>query len=237
MSHIPSVFVAIPTMRVEPEHYTAIDAMSRHSKSIGQTIRLEQYTLRTSDHAPTDLLARLQEARSDFLNSGSSILMIVEDDIVVPPHAAVALGLESMRHTPPDVPRVTYGLMVCRQVPFQWSASLALYPNGENYSMRPHRLAQREAVRLLAVQARVPVQGCGMFCVAIPRIVVERIPFRQVGDHWPDLSFSLDCLKEEIDQWMIPSVVCGHIDGNRILYPNTTDSDGNHWHQEERSGK
>ena len=224
-----SIYCVIPTVRKLPEHIRSVEAMRKHCMQEGQPIDIARDDSPPTDADPKqDLLNRLMRIRELFLASDADVLLLIEDDIVVPEHAAVMLAAATVGT------HVAYGFDVCRQPPHRWSMSMELRANGWNEAPRPHLMSQEEAAELVQ-KHEVYVSGCGLFCTAIPRGVVRRIPFRREPPHHADLAFALDCIKHGVVQNALPSVICGHITDDAILYPNTL-ATGAHYRAEQREG-
>ena len=67
----------------------------------------------------------------------------------------------------------------------------------------------------------IDTTGVGLGCTLIRREVLEAIPFRVV-DKWiaNDWYFALDVAEKGFTQAHDCGVVCGHIDGYRVLWPD-----------------
>lgn len=157
-----------------------------------------------------DLLWKYTRARELALTLGYGALLLVEADIIVP-HDVVHRLLQ----TGADV---AYGLYCSRNPHYGHNWLLDLERG--SYLVEP---ASKDAdFRQQAWGRVVPSFGHGLGCTLIRRGVLEDIPFRlpeeaEVASDW---YFALDCQAAGIHQAHHCGVVCGHADGDEILWPD-----------------
>lgn len=152
---------------------------------------------------------QFEKGRGLAIEGDYDALMLIEHDMIVPPHAVQALW-------DTDAP-VVYGSYVFRHKLgwvnlFQYvgknniGMSLTLYPKDMQWA--------RQA-------GEIEVSGAGFGCLLLKRTVFTNIPFRDTGNA-PDLPFAYDCVTRGIKQMGRTDVECGHIDtdnNNVILWP------------------
>lgn len=154
---------------------------------------------------------KYQHARRQFLAGDYDAMLTVEADMLVPPHA-----LTSLLATGADV---AYGLYCWRHaiLGYAWSAYSVVGGDsgtgGRSLSDDPS-----EAQRLWGRTVRT--QGVGLGCTLIRRNVLEAIDFDRRGTASNDWFFALDCQTAGFTQAHDLSVVCGHIQDDRIVYPD-----------------
>lgn len=160
-----------------------------------------------------DLCDKHNQARAMVLQGGYDALFLVEADMVLPPDALrrlVAL----------DVP-VAYGLYVSRGAPHEWLALTSLTPTEHEFVSTDHDYVHRWFGD--GTQA-IETQGVGMGCTLIKREVLAKLAFHldRFGANADDWAFSLDCIAYGILQVTHTGVICGHIDGETVLWPDVT---------------
>ena len=136
---------------------------------------------------------------ADFLGTEADILVLIEDDMVVPQdavlrltkalgHADVAYGLYAFRHNLPDP---------------DWNAHLEIDRPG--YSLRRFPEAARASWGKV-----IPVKGIGFGCTAIKREVLERVKIERRGAEGCDYYFALDVDGMGFKQVCDLGLICGH---------------------------
>lgn len=158
-----------------------------------------------------DLRDKHNEARQMTLDGGYDALLLVEADMVIPPHALHSL----LAINAP----VAYSLYVTRFVPHKWLALTRLTAEDcEFVSDNPDYARHWFGDGTQAVET----QGAGMGCTLIKREVLEALSFRldRFGANADDWAFALDCIAYNILQVSHCGVVCGHIEGDSVLWPD-----------------
>lgn len=155
-----------------------------------------------------DIVDKHNEARRLVLDGGYDALFLVEADMIIPPDALSKLVAL-------DVP-VAYGLYVMRYAPYHWLAFTRLSGYEVEFVGEQPELAAQWFGNV------VITQGAGMGCTLIRRDVLETLAFRNdplgvVADDW---TFALDCIAYGVPQVHHCGVVCGHIDGGVVLWPD-----------------
>ena len=157
-----------------------------------------------------DLLWKYTRARELALMLGYEALLTVEADIIVPRDALQRLfGTEA---------EVAYGLYCSRNAAYGHNWLLDLERG--SYLVEP---ASKDAdFRRQAWGRVVPSLGHGLGCTLIRRSALEAVPFRlpegaEVASDW---YYALDCQAAGIRQAHHCGVVCGHIAGDEILWPD-----------------
>lgn len=152
---------------------------------------------------------QFQKGRKLALDGDYDGLLLIEHDMIVPPHAAqrlwdtdapVVYGAYQLRHK-----------MNCVNL-FQFVGDNGL---GMSLSLYPRELQQARQ------DGCVRVSGAGFGCLLIKRPVLEAVPFVDRGNA-PDLPFAKDCVTRGILQIGRTDVECGHIDldwAQRTLWP------------------
>jgi cephalosporin hydroxylase len=166
--------------------------------------------------------AQYNHARRLVLDGGYDAMLIVESDIVIPDDA-----IERLWSVDADV--VT-GLYAFRRKPYEWNAYSALQ------GMHAAPLSHAGDGANIYWGKTFAVQGMGLGCLLIRRIVLEHIEFRHTGvlhgrngrnSHcdwyfWQDLQLARTGFGSEFVAACDSSVACGHIHGGRspsALYP------------------
>lgn len=163
----------------------------------------------------SDITAKHNEARSMALAGGFDALLLVENDMILPPDALLKMAAVDAD--------VVYGLYVNRHGWRKWLAYTYLDSLG-GVSLSDDKERARAAWGRV-----VPTVGVGMGCTLIRRNVLEAIKFvtpanERLADDW---QFSLDCQAHGFRQAHDMSVHCGHIvPGNaHILWPDIGNDD------------
>lgn len=161
-------------------------------------------------HRYDNMTTKYREAADMARRGGYDYLLTVEDDVIVPPDAALklaALGAD-----------VAYGLIVARHEPHFWSAALTLAGSTTYDPLSNHPAQMRKLWGKV-----IDVAGCGLYCTLIKRSVLDALDFHRDGANGCDWDFALDCQARGFTQRMDLSVLCGHLlpDGG-VLWPTPT---------------
>lgn len=162
-------------------------------------------------HHYADLCAKHNEARAMVLQGGYDALFLVEADMVIPPDALRKLAAL-------DAP-VAYSLYVSRHPKHEWLALTRLSPNDHEYVSDDPDYARHWFGD--GTQA-IETCGAGMGCTLIQRDVLRKLAFRLNGGNADDWTFAMDCVAYGIPQFTHTGVVCGHIAGDVVLWPDVT---------------
>jgi len=161
-----------------------------------------------------NLCGKLNHAVDVFLAGDYGQMLLVEDDMIVPPDALAELEAAQAD--------VAYGLTCWRHGYPGWSPRLSLNGRGEvaNLSDDPAR-ARASWGQIL------DVAGVGTFCTLIQRAVFAEHGLRwRLSDTLPvccDWWFAMDCTRLSLTQRANLAVVCGHITPAptpRIIWPS-----------------
>lgn len=156
-----------------------------------------------------DLCAKHNVARDMVLYGGYDALFLVEADMLIPSDALRKLAALNAP--------VAYGLYVSRHPNHEWLALTRLTPTDHEYVSNDPDYAHRWFGD--GTQA-IETCGVGMGCTLIRRDVLERLSFRQRRGMADDWLFALDCVKYGITQLTHTGVVCGHVAGDVVLWPD-----------------
>lgn len=158
-----------------------------------------------------NLTRKLNHAREVFLKGDYALMLLVEDDMIVPPDALVRLHQADAD--------VAYGLCCFRHGKPGWSPRTRLTATAvETLSDRP------DAARAAWGQI-IDVAGVGTFCTLVRRRVLEQVAFRLEPeaavccDWW----LARDCQRLGLTQRAHLGVVCGHITPSpspRVIWPD-----------------
>lgn len=164
-----------------------------------------------------NITRKYNDARRMTLEGGYDALLTVEADMIIP-----AIALQRMSLVDADV---IYGLYVHRHsrhpwLAFQWITGMVGNYGGESYSKNKDLCPK-------AWGNVVESKGVGLGCTLIRRHVLEQIEFRCAPDQKVanDWMFALDADIAGYSQVHDCGVVCGHIDGKNIYWP---EPDGGH---------
>jgi hypothetical protein len=183
-----------------------------------------------------DVLHQHNKARKMLLDGDYDALLSVEADMIIPSDTVGRL-IECNAD-------IAYGLYIWRTKRFRrWSAykTITLW-GGESVSLNHDGEDAREAWGNI-----IDVEGLGMGCTLIHRAVMEKVEFR-LHDGRPDWiaseygeqfkTLGIDPYRERkgmvADDWLLAmdakhhgftqrnncNVVCGHIDGNIVIWPD-----------------
>jgi hypothetical protein len=154
-----------------------------------------------------NITAKYNRARDLVLAGGYDALLTVEADMILPRNA-----VQRLLTVEADV---AYGLYVSRRHKHYWLAFSELGPENKGRSLSEDPERARESWGQV-----VETAGVGMGCTLIHRRVLERIPFRRVIDGMSnDWYFALDCQAAGFRQAHDLGVICGHIDGEAVYWP------------------
>lgn len=158
--------------------------------------------------AIANVLAHYHQARRMCLDGGYEALLTVEDDMIIEPYAlrtlyatdaGVAYGVYLLRHGAKCLN--AFGYKDRRRM-------------GATMSLRP------EEAQAARARGWAKVSGVGWGCTLIRREVLERIAIRgEDAQDAGDMAFAGDCLRAGVEQVARFDVLCGHIDGERVLWP------------------
>lgn len=173
-----------------------------------------------------DLCMKHNEARDMVLAGTYDALLLVENDMIIPPDTITRL-------TAVDAD-VAYGLYCSRHGWMQWLAFFEINGlSGGSYS-------QSKKMMQYAWGNVVETRGVGFGCTLIYREVLKRINFRThpqdaVADDW---LFAQDCHDAGFKQAHDFGVVCGHIKPNgTVIWPNPEAEGGYQVEFPENSGE
>lgn len=148
-----------------------------------------------------DLCYKHNEARHIVLDGGYDALLHVDADMVVPMDA-----LERLCAVDADV---VYGLYVSRKTPERWLCWV-----------EPTTVITDTVMPDTHWGKVVHSYGAGMGCTLIRRHVLERLAFRTDGTLASDWWFAQDCTNYGYRQAHDLGCICGHIDHDRVLWPD-----------------
>lgn len=202
-----NVLIATPTYgdKLQPETAAAIKAQ----KFAGQW----EWRVYRNNPSPVprmaNVIAQYQHIRADFLAGPWDALLTVEHDMV-PPENALQLLWDADKPVAYGVYLLRHGSLVMNA--WEYAGPKAL---GESLSLQTRRFDK------LMPEGIVKVSGVGFGCTLIRREVLERLPIHGGGnpDQSPDVPFAYDCNREGIEQVAHFGVLCGHIEGGRVLMP------------------
>lgn len=159
------------------------------------TVALET-TGKVADHL-VDLCDKYNQARKLVLNGGYDAMLHIDADMVVPVDT-----LDRLSAVDADV---AYGLYVMRTNPSHWLCWIDGAP------LDNHKGAWGKVVKST---------GAGMGCTLIRRNVLEWLKFRTDGVIAADWNFAQDCRAYGFSQAHDLGCVCGHINGDKVLWPD-----------------
>lgn len=145
-------------------------------------------------------------SRDFLLAQDYDAMLTIESDMIVPPDALERLaGIEA---------DVIYGLYVLRHGKKQWNAYTEVkVREGKSLVENP------EKARSLYGQV-VEVAGISFGCTLIHRRVLEAVPFRWRTHTHTDWIFAMDVAYAGGLQVSHLGVHCGHITGDKVLWPS-----------------
>lgn len=170
--------------------------------------QLDYFMPSSIDDDPIPAVTRkYQEARRLALAGGYDALLALESDMVIPADALEKLA--AFR----DVD-IAYGLYVLRRPRRNWNALYGLTTN-KYFSLSD----EPDRARSHFGQA-IEVSGIGLGCTLVWRNVLEGLDFRNRAGTFCDWTLAQDAAHLGLKQVCDMSVVCGHIDGNKVLWPD-----------------
>jgi hypothetical protein len=156
-----------------------------------------------------DIAAKYNQARELVLSNGYDAMMTVEADIILPPNA-----LKRLSETGADV---SYGLYVSRHGKHPWLTFSSVTEQVRGSKGMGENWKERGAMWGKVIASA----GVGLGCTFIGREVLEAITFRVHNDYIAsDWYFAIDAREKGFTQAHDCGVVCGHIDGYRVLWPD-----------------
>lgn len=151
-----------------------------------------------------DLCGKYNQARKLTLNGGYDAMLHIDADMVVP--------VDTLDRLIDIYADVAHGLYVMRTNPRHWlcwlDREMTITLNERPQTIRRYWDQQRRSY------------GAGMGCTLIHRNVLEQIEFRTDGVIAADWNFAQDCWRYGFSQAHDLGCVCGHIDGDKVLYPD-----------------
>ena len=159
-----------------------------------------------------DIANKYNQARKMTLEGGYDALMTIEADMIPPKNT-----LERLTKVDADI---VYGLYVSRHGKHPWLTMTNVTEQVRGSAGMGETWQEREAMWGKVVDTA----GVGLGCTLIRRNVLEAIPFRVMGEMIAnDWYFAIDAREKGFSQKHDCSVVCGHIDGYRTLWPDVAD--------------
>ena len=159
-----------------------------------------------------DIAAKYNRARVMTLEGGYDALMTIEADMIPPENA-----LERLDRVDADI---IYGLYVSRHGKHPWLSMMNVTEQVRGSAGMGETWQEREAMWGEVVDTL----GVGLGCTLIRRDVLETIPFRvkdeMIANDW---YFAIDAREMGFSQVHDCSVICGHIDDYRTLWPDVAD--------------
>lgn len=153
-----------------------------------------------------DITTKYNRARQMALRCGYDALFTVEADMVIPPEALDRLAAI-------DGADVAHGLYCSRHSTRKWLAFTSLSPA---VTLADDPYTARELWGRV-----VDTVGVGLGCTLIWRKALEAIPFElRYGGPACDWWFAEDCAKLGFSTVHDLGVVCGHITGNAVIWPD-----------------
>lgn len=155
-----------------------------------------------------DLCEKYNRARDLVLDGGYDAMLHIDADMVVPADTLERWADDDLFYGAD----VIYGLYVMRTNPSHW---LCWPGRGmvKPLNERPELIQQHWGGQLKSY-------GAGMGCTLIRRHALEWLKFRTDGVIAADWNFAQDCGAYGISQVHDLGCVCGHIDGDKVLYPD-----------------
>lgn len=159
------------------------------------------------------IAAKYKEAQAQFRRGDWDAMVIIEDDMIIPPDTFPRLISLVTEHDA----EIGYGLYVWRHGRHRWNAYLELNAIGGISYSRDIDRCRRDWGRV------VDVAGVGMGCTIIGKEAMHDLEFRRGGLADADWYMALDAQHAGIVQKCDLGLVCGHMDmepSPRILWPD-----------------
>jgi hypothetical protein len=157
---------------------------------------------------------KYQRARTIFLAGDWDIFIALEDDMIIPPDGF--LKLIALYEAGADV---GYSLCISRREGHHWNIFNTPIGYGGGFSLsRDPDLARSYYGK------RLPVFGGGLVFTMIRRRVLAKIPFRRGGKACNDWYLALDAYDAGFKQVADLSNICGHVDGDIVLWPDKSET-------------
>lgn len=146
------------------------------------------------------------EAQNIALDMGYDAMLCAESDMLLPPDA-----LQKLTRLDTDI---AYGLYCWRGGKHEWSAYTELgHKEGRSLTLDPD-LARDCWGKV------IEVKGVGQGCTLIHRRVLEKFAMRSSPIRGCDHCLALDAQQFSFRQHCDLSVVCGHINGQTVIWPD-----------------
>jgi len=159
-----------------------------------------------------DIAQKYNNAREMALRGDYDAMMTIEADMIPPPNA-----LKRLSEVDADI---AHGLYVSRHGKHSWLMYKKITEQVRGSEGMGESREEREALWGKIVESA----GAGLGCTLINKKALGAIPFREMGQ-WVsnDWYFSVDAFNKGLTQAHDCGVICGHIDGYRVLWPDVTD--------------
>lgn len=206
------ILAFVPQTRVIPPCLLSIHELLKFRNN-----RIDLWFMRerSTEHRWIDITRKSEIARQQAIDDGYDYLLLLDDDMLIPPDALVKL-LECDAD-------IAYGLTVQRMRPEMWSACLSIDELSiDTLDQHPDMIAQTWGYPL-------PVAGVGSFCTLIRRDVLSATIFHRRGMHNFDRYLAMEAQQRGWLQVCHTGVVCGHFSNEpspRFLYPDPQQSSG-----------
>jgi hypothetical protein len=172
----------------------------------------------------TNVTHNYELARQHFLTTDCDMFLAIEDDIIVPPHAILALADMNVD--------VAMGVYCLRQLPnHRWNAFVTV-SDSEGLSITEDNV--HRATKLAKNQEIAEVAGVGLGCTLIQRHVLQNLKFEKRGGASNDWYFSIDCQANGYGQFANFGVMCGHVMTKSTRYIVYPDYMGDNLHRKEQ---
>lgn len=209
-----AVLIAVPLWHRYPQSLASILALRNGGQPVHFLMLADDdpHDATTTMGAYANITRKYEMARAVCLAGDYAALLLVEDDMIVPPDALTRLLAADAD--------VAYGLTCWRHGRPGWSPRITLDASGrvDNLSAYPDE-ARASWGKV------IDVAGVGTFCTLVRRRVMERLAFRlsETLDVCCDWWLAVDCQREGFTQRADLGVVCGHIAPDptpRVIWPD-----------------